>query len=282
MRSRSPIWRAIRHELVEITQVLGPNQIGEKPILPSALYIPHPDEFPENTFPLPWANGADQRAIVGAFARDHGALVPDRLVTSAKSWLSNPHIDPKQPVLPWNSDVEDEAVGVRVSRGAILSICAKACSMPNAGNSGSWDLAEGQIVLTVPASFDEVARNLTAEAAEAAGLGKVILLEEPLAAFYAWTAQAGKEWRSQVGSRRHRARLRCRRRHGRLQPDRGDRTGRQLWSWSGSASASTSCSAATTWTGARLCAAGQARGRGQHHRCAGSSSLSSMRPRTPR
>src|SRR6201981_528247 len=61
-----------------------------------------------------------------------------------------------------------------------------------------WDLADSQVVLTVPASFDEVARSLTAEAAEAAGLGKVVLLEEPQAAFYAWTAQAGRQWRNAV------------------------------------------------------------------------------------
>src|SRR4029077_624300 len=62
----------------------------------------------------------------------------------------------------------------------------------------AWNLADGQVVLTVPASFDEIARNLTASAAEAAGFGKVVLLEEPQAAFYAWTAQAGSSWRTQV------------------------------------------------------------------------------------
>src|SRR5208337_4737080 len=62
----------------------------------------------------------------------------------------------------------------------------------------TWNLADGQVVLTVPASFDEIARNLTAAAAEAAGFSKVVLLEEPQAAFYAWTAQAGNSWRTQV------------------------------------------------------------------------------------
>ena len=84
--------------IVEITQLLGPHQIGEKPTLPSALYISHPEEFPEGALRLPWSK-ASERAIVGHFARDHGALVPDRLITSAKSWLSNFHIDPKKPVL---------------------------------------------------------------------------------------------------------------------------------------------------------------------------------------
>lgn len=187
-----------RTEPVEITQVLGPNRIGEKPLLPSALYIPHPDEFPADAFPLPWANGARGREIVGVFARDHGALVPDRLVTSAKSWLSNPHIDPRQPTLPWNSDVGEKLSAFECSR-LYLEHLREGVLYAERRHQREWDLSQGQIVLTVPASFDEVARNLTAEAAEAAGLGKVILLEEPLAAFYAWTAQAGKEWRGQVG-----------------------------------------------------------------------------------
>src|ERR1700733_12422259 len=79
----------------------GRNQIVEKPTLPSALYIPHPDEFPQNGMQLPWSKKSDGEPIIGHFARDHGALVPDRLITSAKSWLSNFHIDPKKPVLPW-------------------------------------------------------------------------------------------------------------------------------------------------------------------------------------
>jgi len=185
-------------QIVEITQALGPNRVGEKPTLPSALYLPHPDEFPEGAFPLPWRAAWRGDPIMGHFARDHGALAPDRLITSAKSWLSNPHVDPKQRVLPWKSEIKEE------KRSAFD--CSRMClehvkeSFLHAMRAGGedLDLADAQIVLTVPASFDEVARSLTAEAAEAAGLGKVVLLEEPLAAFYAWTAQAGKDWRAQV------------------------------------------------------------------------------------
>src|SRR6266851_9255180 len=71
-------------ELLEVTQILGPNQVGEKPTLPSALYVPHRDEFPENSFPLPWENGTGEARIIGHFARERGALIPDRLITSAK------------------------------------------------------------------------------------------------------------------------------------------------------------------------------------------------------
>ncbi len=183
--------------IIEITQVLGPNQIGEKPTLASALYIPHPDEFPEGAFPLPWRTDA-HGPIVGHFAREHGALVPDRLVTSAKSWLSNPHIDPRQRTLPWKSEISEEKRSAFDCSRLYLEHIRESFCYAVRTQGKDLDLSDGQVVLTIPASFDDIARNLTAEAAEAAGLGKVVLLEEPLAAFYAWTAQAGKDWRAHV------------------------------------------------------------------------------------
>jgi molecular chaperone DnaK (HSP70) len=183
--------------IVDITQVLGPNQLGERPTLASALYVPHSEEFPEGSFPLPW-NDAGDPAIVGEFARDHGALVPDRLVTSAKSWLSNPHIDPKQPILPWRSDIAEDKLSPLECSRRYLQHLKDALLHAEHAEERDWDLSEGQFVLTVPASFDEVARSLTAEAAKAAGLGNATLLEEPQAAFYAWTARAGKAWRDLV------------------------------------------------------------------------------------
>src|SRR5208283_5685278 len=177
-------------QIIEITQALGPNRVGEKPTLPSALYLPHPDEFPEGAFPLPWRAAWRGDPIIGHFARDHGALAPDRLITSAKSWLSNPHVDPRQRVLPWKSEInEEKRSAFDCSRMCLEHVKESFLHAKRAGG-GDLDLADAQFVLTVPASFDEVARSLTAEAAEAAGLGKVVLLEEPLAAFYAWTAQA--------------------------------------------------------------------------------------------
>ena len=137
--------------------------------------------------------------IVGTFARDHGALVPDRLITSAKSWLSNPHIDPRQQVLPWKSEIDEAKLSAFDCSRRYLEHLKEGFLHAERAESRDWDLAEGHIVLTVPASFDEVARSLTAEAAEAAGLGQVTLLEEPQAAFYAWTAQAGSGWREAVG-----------------------------------------------------------------------------------
>ena len=185
-------------EVVELTQILGPNQIGERATLPSALYIPHPDQFPENSFPLPWEKEAQDATIIGHFAREHGALIPDRLVTSAKSWLSNAHIDPRHRSLPWRSEIQEEKLSPFECSRRYLAHLKDAFLYAGRMQERNWDLSESEIVLTVPASFDAVARNLTAEAAEAAGLDKVTLLEEPQAAFYAWIAQAGREWRSLV------------------------------------------------------------------------------------
>jgi hypothetical protein len=186
-------------EVLEITQIIGPNQSGEKPTLPSALYISHPDEFPANSFPLPWDNGTGDITIAGHFAREHGALIPDRLITSAKSWLSNPHIDPRRQSLPWRSDIQEEKLSPLECSRRYLAHLKNAFVYAGRVQGRNWNLSETEIVLTVPASFDAVAQSLTAEAAEAAGLGKVTLLEEPQAAFYAWIAQAGREWRSLIG-----------------------------------------------------------------------------------
>ena len=184
-------------ELLQIAQILSANQSGEKPTLASTLYLPHPDEFAAGSFPLPW-NDNGKPGIVGQFARDHGGLVPDRMVTSAKSWLSNPHVDPKQRTLPWRSDSAEEKLSPFEVSCCYLQHLKNAFLHTVHAQGRPWDLGDGQIVVTVPASFDEVARSLTAEAAEAAGLGHVTLLEEPQAAFYAWTARAGWQWRDAV------------------------------------------------------------------------------------
>jgi Hsp70 protein len=180
--------------IIPVAQIVGQNQLGERPTLASALYLPHPGEFPGGLAP-PWGNPADT-AIIGQFARDNGALVPDRLVASAKSWLSNPHIDPRQALLPWQSDIHEGKLSPFECSQHYLHHLKQAFLFAEQGRG--WDLTDCQVVVTVPASFNEVARSLTAEAAKAAGLGDVTLLEEPLAAFYAWTAQTGKAWHDLV------------------------------------------------------------------------------------
>ena len=176
-------------QILDVAQIFAPGRIGDRPTLPSALYIPHPAEFAPEALATPWGAGA----LVGQFARDHGALAPDRLVTSAKSWLSNANVDPRQKALPWKSEIEQEKRSAVEASQAYLDHLRQ-----NFLHKTGLGLDDVEVVLTVPASFDDIARNLTAEAAEAAGFGKVVLLEEPLAAFYGWMAQAGEGWRAGV------------------------------------------------------------------------------------
>src|ERR1700740_2465322 len=186
-----------RNAIVEISQILGLNQIGEKSTLPSALYIPHPEEFTQHSMRLPWSKDAGE-PIIGHFARDHGALIPDRLISSAKSWLSSFHMDPRKPVLPWKSDIKEPKFSALECSRLYLEHMKLGFLNAERTHGRSWSIDEGQVVITVPASFDEVARNLTLEAAQAAGFGKLVLLEEPQAAFYAWMEQSGSDWRKQV------------------------------------------------------------------------------------
>lgn len=185
-------------QVLEVPQLLAANAVGVKPTFASATYLPHGEEFGEGLPALPW-EAEPQRVLRGQFARDHGALIPDRLITSAKSWLSNVHVDPRQPLLPWASEIgaEEKRSALEASAGylAHLKQAFEACDWARAQSAG---LASAEVVVTVPASFDEVARNLTLEAARLAGLGEVVLLEEPQAAFYSWTAQSGSDWRAQV------------------------------------------------------------------------------------
>jgi molecular chaperone DnaK (HSP70) len=183
--------------IVGIPQLVAPNQLGELDTLASALYLPHPNEFSAASARLPWSR-EDERGIVGHFAREHGTLVPDRLVASAKSWLSNPHIDPRQPLLPWASDLSELKISAFECSVRYLEHLKNGFLAAEAAAGRPRNLAEGQVVVTVPASFNDIARNLTHAAAEAAGLREVVLLEEPQAAFYAWTAQSGRDWRTQV------------------------------------------------------------------------------------
>src|SRR4029077_1973935 len=130
-----------------------------------------------SSFPLPW-NDAGERAIIGQFARERGALVPDRVVTSAKAWLPNLHSDLMQRILPWRSDIAEEKLSPFECSRLYLQHLREAFLYTERAQGRDWDLSDGEIVLPFPASFDEVARSLTAEAAKAAGLEEVTLLEE--------------------------------------------------------------------------------------------------------
>jgi hypothetical protein len=171
--------------LLEIPQIVGFGEVRALPSLPSFLYFPTEDESEGDAIRLPWDE--HPQSVAGAIARDHGALVPTRQVMSAKSWLSHGGVDRRARILPREADpplaspVEASARYLEHLRRAWNHVFA----VEHDPNSA---FEKQEIVLTVPASFDEEARELTVEAARQAGLDNFILLEEPLAAFYAWTA----------------------------------------------------------------------------------------------
>lgn len=179
-----------------IPQVIGLNDIGERPVLPSFLYLPAATEFPPGATDLPWKSAGDR--VVGAFARDHGAKVTGRLVSSAKSWLSHPGVDRRSAILPWTAPGDVARVSPVEASSAYLAHLRDAWDHLIAGKTTADRLEHQDVLLTVPASFDAVARELTVEAARAAGLEQVTLLEEPQAAFYSWIAARGDRWRKQV------------------------------------------------------------------------------------
>ncbi len=179
-----------------IPQVVAAGDVGDRPVLPSFLYLPGSKEFPAGSLDLPWAKGANP--VVGTFAREHGAKVPGRLVGSAKSWLSHTGVDRKGPILPWNAASDVEKVSPVAVSTAYLVHLRDAWNAKVAGKSADDRLERQDVLLTVPASFDAAARELTVEAARAAGLENATLLEEPQAAFYAWLGHEGAAWRTKV------------------------------------------------------------------------------------
>jgi molecular chaperone DnaK (HSP70) len=179
-----------------IPQVVAIGEVGERSVLPSFLYLPSTKEFAANALDLPWSKPADR--VVGTFARDHGAKVPARLVGSAKSWLSHPGVDRKAPILPWNAPDEVAKVSPLDASIAYLSHLRDSWNYAIAGKVAADRLENQEVILTVPASFDAAARELTVEAARASGLQHVTLLEEPQAAFYAWLSAQGDGWRKKV------------------------------------------------------------------------------------
>jgi molecular chaperone DnaK (HSP70) len=179
-----------------IPQVVGVNDVAERPVLPSFLYLPAAKEFPQGATDPPWKSQAGR--ICGTFSREHGAKVPGRLVSSAKSWLSHPGVDRRSPLLPWNAAADVEKVSPVEASCAYLTHLRDAWNYKIAGKTAADKLEQQDVLLTVPASFDAVARELTVEAARGAGLERVTLLEEPQAAFYAWLARQGDAWRKKV------------------------------------------------------------------------------------
>ena len=178
-------------ELFSVSQLVNPGEVAALDLLPSSLYIPGPTEFVEGATALPWNPKPDY--IVGRLARARGVENASRVVSSAKSWLSHQNADPTQPLLPLAAPEGIPKISpVEASRQYLMHL------------RSAWDAAhpneklENQTVLiTVPASFDAAARELTQRAANQAGYPEVTIIEEPQAAFYAWI-ERNPNWREQV------------------------------------------------------------------------------------
>jgi hypothetical protein len=179
-----------------IPQVVAQGSVEERTLLPSFLYLPGPGEQPAGAMKLPW--DANRDYAVGEFARVFGSQVPTRLVASAKSWLSHPDTDRKAPILPFKAPDTGRKVSPLDATVRYLKHIAEAWNHAMAKDVAANRLEVQDIVLTVPASFDAAARELTVEAARAAGFENLTLLEEPQAAFYAWLDRSGDDWRKQV------------------------------------------------------------------------------------
>jgi molecular chaperone DnaK (HSP70) len=186
-----------RISVENIPQLVNPGETEERTLLPSFLYIPGDLDFPKGALALPWER--DPQLFAGELARKRGAENPARLVASAKSWLSYAEVNRASPILPWGAPEEVRKLSPVEASAQYLSHMRQAWdSRVNAKKNPEVALSEQEILLTVPASFDEEARELTLRAAEQAGLKHVTLLEEPQAAFYAWIDAQGEGWRKRI------------------------------------------------------------------------------------
>ncbi|MEO8496464.1 MAG: Hsp70 family protein [Planctomycetota bacterium] len=180
----------------KLPQLVGPGEVESRETLPSFHYQPLAGQLAVEALRLPWQKKEVAAHTVGVFARDEGAKTSGRQVVSAKSWLCHPGVDRTADLLPWHGAEDVERLSpVEVSSRYLKHM------------RDAWDaqfprelLADQDIVLTLPASFDEVARELTIESAARAGLPRVVLIEEPQAAFYAWVYKHADDWEQHVSA----------------------------------------------------------------------------------
>jgi molecular chaperone DnaK (HSP70) len=183
-------------QFLEIPQLVAPEEIANRPVLPSFLYLPGQFELPQESISLPWDR--DRNYVLAEFAREQGASVPNRLVSSAKSWLCHAGVNRTDTILPWGAKEDIPQVSPVEASSRYLQHIREAWDYRI--SNGKEELAFDQqlIVLTVPASFDEVARELTIAAAQKAGINRLVLVEEPLAAFYAWLSKNEDSWQDEM------------------------------------------------------------------------------------
>jgi len=176
-----------------LPQLVKEATVATLPTLPSFLYLPGAHDLPTGSLALPWDR--EREYVVGRLAQVQGARVPARMIVSAKSWLCHPEVDRTAAILPWGAPPEVQKLSpIEASARYLLHI--REAWNQRMGRQNPLEIQ--QVILTVPASFDEVARELTVQAAEQAGLARVTLLEEPQAAFYAWLVAHTDSWQTQL------------------------------------------------------------------------------------
>jgi len=185
-----------RIRVFKIPQLVAPGSLGENDILPSFLLLPGPHDVPEGGLKVPWDEESSR--AVGEFARDRGAELPLRLIASSKSWLCHTGVDRNKAILPWEGPEDRAKLSPVEASAAILRHIKEAWDYVVAKDDDRLRLENQEVFITVPASFDAVARNLTVKAAKIAGFPKSTLLEEPQAAFYAWIDATKGKWRDLV------------------------------------------------------------------------------------
>ena len=168
----------------DVEQLRSASSSIKKKSLDSCLYIAKNGEFKDGDLNLSWG---PQKYIVGDFAKNHGAMNPDRLISSAKSWLCQNRIPREEKILPWKGSSEQKYSPLEASTIYLKHLMKTLDSEP-----------EAPVTITVPASFDEVARELTVKAALDAGIKDCVLLEEPQAAFYSWISEREGSWRDDL------------------------------------------------------------------------------------
>jgi molecular chaperone DnaK (HSP70) len=187
--------RGPNQAILPIPQLSSPGTVEPQQLLPSFVYLSAEAEFPKDSLGLPWKG--DHRTVVGGFARTHGAKVPNRLVSSAKSWLCHPGVDRRSAILPWQAPADVTKISPVDASARVLEHLRSAWNKEFGKKAA---LEDQELVVTVPASFDAAARDLTLEAAKHAGLSRVTLLEEPQAAVYAWLEAMSTGWRRHLSA----------------------------------------------------------------------------------
>lgn len=180
----------------DILQVTAPGVTQERSLLPSFMYIASEVEFSKGALDLPWAS--EMNFCVGEFARKRGAESPKRLISSAKSWLCHAAVSREGKILPFGADSDCEKYSPIEATAKYIEHIKNAWNHKMAAGDQAAFLENQAVYITVPASFDAAARDLTLKASEMAGISNVTLLEEPQAAFYSWINAMGDKWRREV------------------------------------------------------------------------------------